>query len=201
MRINRYQLHDGKLPLLSIYMAGVLVGILIMNLGKSILLTDTGLLDEYTLYHMKYMTVDSSALFYYVLRLRIKTFVMLVILATTYLGMVICVGTAFGYGLSTGAFVSALLVRYGLKGIVFAVLSVFPQYLLYIPSMTALLLWCERLNRNIYFKSGLILESNGPMPTPKRIVQLLVILGGILLGCVAESFMNPKVMEWLLNFF
>ena len=201
MRINRYQLHDGKLPLLSIYMAGVLVGILIMNLGKSILLTDTGLLDEYTLYHMKYMTVDSSALFYYVLRLRIKTFVMLVILATTYLGMVICVGTAFGYGLSTGAFVSALLVRYGLKGIVFAVLSVFPQYLLYIPSMTTLLLWCERLNRNIYFKSGLILESNGPMPTPKRIVQLLVILGGILLGCVAESFMNPKVMEWLLNFF
>ena len=201
MRINRYQLHDGKLPLLSIYMAGVLVGILIMNLGKSILLTDTGLLDEYTLYHMKYMTVDSSALFYYVLRLRIKTFVMLVILATTYLGMVICVGTAFGYGLSTGAFVSALLVRYGLKGIVFAVLSVFPQYLLYIPSMTALLLWCERLNRNIYFKSGLILENNGPMPTPKRIVQLLVILGGILLGCVAESFMNPKVMEWLLNFF
>ena len=201
MRINRYQLHDGKLPLLSIYMAGVLVGILIMNLGKSILLTDTGLLDEYTLYHMKYMTMDSSALFYYVLRLRIETFVMLVILATTYLGMVICVGTAFGYGLSTGAFVSALLVRYGLKGIVFAVLSVFPQYLLYIPSMTALLLWCERLNRNIYFKSGLILENNGPMPTPKRIVQLLVILGGILLGCVAESFMNPKVMEWLLNFF
>ena len=201
MRIKRYQLHNGKLPLLPIYMAGVLAGILIMNFGKSILLKNTGLLDEYTLYHMKYMTVDSSALFYYVLRLRMKTFFMLVILATTYLGLVICAGTAFGYGLSTGAFVSALLVRYGLKGIVFAVLSVFPQYLLYIPAMAALLLWCERLNRNIYFKSGLLLEGEGITTTPKKIIQLVVILGGILLGCIAESFMNPKVMKWLLTFF
>lgn len=187
--------------MLPIYMAGLLAGILIMNFGKSILLESTGLLDEYTLYHMKYMTVDSSALFYYVLRLRMKTFILLVILATTYLGLVICAGTAFVYGLSTGAFLSALLVRYGLKGIVFAVLSVFPQYLLYIPAMAALLLWCERLNRSIYFKSGFLLEADAAMTTPKRIVQLIVILGGILLGCIAESFMNPKVMDWLLNSF
>ena len=41
-----------------------------MNMGKSILLEKTGPLDEYTLYHMKYMTINSNALFYYVLRQR-----------------------------------------------------------------------------------------------------------------------------------
>lgn len=201
MRINRYHLHNGQLPLLPIFMAGLLAGIIIINFGKSMLLESTGLLDEYTLYHMKYMTVDSSALFYYVLRLRMKTFVTLVIFATTYLGMVVCVGAAFCYGLSVGTFLAALLVRYGLKGFVFAVLSMFPQFFLYIPAMAALLLWCERLNRSIYFKSGLAIEGDGGITTTKRVLQLLAILGMILLGCIAESFMNPKVMKWLLGFF
>lgn len=201
MRINRYRLHSGQLPLLPIFLAGVLTGILTINFGKSILLESTGLLDEYTLYHMKYMTVDSSALFYYILGLRIKSFLMLVVFATTYLGLVICIGTAFGYGFSTGAFLAVLLIRYGLKGIVFAVLSIFPQWLLYVPAIAALLLWCERLNRNIYFKSGLAIEAEGYATMPKRLLQLGGIFLLFLLGCIAESFMNPNIMKWLLGFF
>ena len=48
---------SGRLKLLPVFCAGLLAGIVIMNLGKSILLENTGLFDEDTLYHIKYMTV------------------------------------------------------------------------------------------------------------------------------------------------
>ncbi|MBQ2804133.1 MAG: stage II sporulation protein M [Lachnospiraceae bacterium] len=201
MRLNRYYMHNGKLPLGSIFLFGVIGGILVMNFGKSILLENTGLLDEYTLYHMKYMTVDSSALFYYVLGKRMKTFVLLVVLATTYLGLLVCAGTTFWYGFSTGAFLAALMIRYGVKGILFAFFAVFPQYILYIPAMLFLLIWCDILNRGIYFKTNLSNEAETGLLAPKRILKLIGILVLALLGCLLESFVNPDIMGWLLTFF
>ena len=184
-----------------IFLVAFVAGIFVMNLGKSILLDDTGLLDEYTLYHMKYMTVDSGALFYYVLWLRMKAALLLIVFATTYLGMVVCAGATAWYGFSFGAFVSALMMQYGLKGIVFGVLSVFPQMLLYVPAAVALLRWCVRLNRSIYFQRDLTADVEKNVPLSRRIVRLLGILGLILLGCLAEGFINPEIMEWLLSIF
>lgn len=201
MRIGRYRMQNGRIALLPIFLAGVLTGILIVNLGKSILLDSTGVLDEYTLYHMKYMTVDSSALFYYILGLRFKSFFMLILFATTYLGVLICAGASFWYGLSAGAFLSVLLIRYGLKGIVFAALSVFPQAFFYVPAIAALLWWCIKLNRSIYLKRGLGSEEEHSFPLPGKLLQLAGICGILLLGCLAESFINPKIMGWLLDVF
>lgn len=194
-------MHKGRLPLGPIFLAGVLAGMLMMNLGKSILLENTGLLDEYTLYHMKYMTVDSSALFYYVLCLRMKTAITLAILATTYLGLVVCAGATFWYGLSAGAFLSAAVIRYGLKGILFACVGILPQYIVYVPAFVILLMWCETLNRSIYFRNSSVTEGNGTVPWFKRVAQLLLILGVLLLGCLLESFANPGLLEKFLKIF
>lgn len=199
--MNRYNTHKGRLPLGAIFLAGVLAGIMMINLGKSILLEKTGLLDEYTLYHMKYMTADSSALFYYVLCLRMKTAITLAILATTYLGLVVCAGTAFWYGLSAGAFLAAAVIRYGLKGILFACVGILPQYIVYVPVFIILLMWCETLNRSIYFRSSLSTGENAEIPWLKRVVQLALILSALLLGCLLESFANPGLLAKFLNIF
>ena len=147
------------------------------------------------------MTVDSGALFYYVLWLRMKTVLILIVFATTYLGMAVCAGATVWYGFSVGAFTSALMMQYGLKGIVFGVLSVFPQMLLYVPAAAALLRWCVQLNRFIYFQREQTSEVEKKAPLSRRIVRLLGILGLVVLGCLAESFINPEIMEWLLNIF
>ena len=201
MRIRRKINFGNKLPLGLLFWTGVLAGIIVMNLGKSILLDSAGLLDEYTLYHMKYMTVDSGALFYYVLWLRMKAALILIVCATTYLGMAVCAGATVWYGFSFGAFSSALMMQYGLKGIVFGVLSVFPQMFLYMPAAVALLRWCVRLNRAIYFQRETIAAVEKKVPLSHRIVRLLGIVGLILVGCLAESFVNPEIMEWLLSIF
>nr|WP_318683615.1 stage II sporulation protein M [uncultured Acetatifactor sp.] len=197
--ISGKYLQRGKLPLLPIFLAGFLAGILIMNMGKSILLENTGLLDEYALYHMKYMTVNSNALFYYVLKQRLGTLIMLAVFATTYLGLAVCVGAVLWYGAAAGAFLSALVIRYGLKGILFALTGVLPQYLLYVPAMLAMLLWCESLCRSIYFRNTAFQEGNHSLP--KRLIHLAVITAIVIIGCFLESFVNPHLMSALLKIF
>lgn len=199
--MNRYRMHKGRLPLGPLFLSGALAGILMMNFGKSIMLENTGLLDEYTLYHMKYMTVDSSALFYYVMRLRAESAITLVVLSTTYLGLAVCAGTVFWYGLSTGSFLATVMIRYGLRGILFAMAGILPQYLFYVPAFVALIVWCESLNRSIYFRSSMPAEGDKGILWPKRITQLIVIFCVLFIGCLLEGFVNPKVLTKILKIF
>jgi len=190
----RYCLRDGKLPFVTIFAVGILLGMVIMNLGKSILLENTGLLDEYTLYHMKYMTVDNNALFCYILGERVKQVLILAVLSTTYLGLVVCGGITFWYGVCGGAFLAVSVLRYGVKGILLVIVGLFPHYLIYVPVMIVLLLWCQKINRKIYFDKTEI-------SIPRSSIQLLGILLVFLVGCILESFLSPYILRGFLQIF
>lgn len=189
-----YHVKSGKLPLLTIFTVGVFAGMVIMNLGKSILLENTGLLDEYTLYQMKYMTVDNSALFCYIIGARVKPLLILAVLSTTYLGIAVCGGVTFWYGICGGAFLAVSVLRYGVKGILLVIVGLFPHYLIYVPAMIVLLLWCQRLNRKIYFEKT-------ELSVLHSLIQLLGILLVFLVGCVLESFLNPYFLRGFLQIF
>ena len=180
--------------------AGLFLGFLIMSLGKSILLTNTGLFDEDTLYHMKYMTVDSSALFCYVLRKRLCLLLILSVAVTTYLGLVVCAATLFWYGFSAGVFLSALMLRYGLKGAVLAVVGILPQYLLYVPAFLLFLKWAEHLYRSIYSR-GMGADAGEKGFAWRKAGQLAVILGLVIIGCLLEGYVNPKLLLGYLKIF
>ena len=195
-----------------VFLTGFFLGTVIMNMGKSILLEKTGLLDEYTLYHMKYMTINSNALFYYVLRQRLGTLLVMAVFATTYLGLAVEIGVVLWYGLAGGSFLSALIIRYGLKGVLFAVTGMIPQYLLYVPAMVLLLFWCENVCRSIYFRHTVYAENDGhgirrniPLLQKKTPIIRLLLLGGIavlvIMGCMLESYVNPFLLSGLLKVF
>ncbi len=201
MQIKRYRLREGKIPYLTIFTIGVFAGMLFMNFGKSILLEDTGLLDEYTLYHMKYMTVDSSALFYYVLRKRLGSVLLLAVLSTTYLGLAVCCGMTLWYGICAGAFLATAVIRYGIRGILLVVAGIFPQYVIYIPAMIILFLWCQSIYRTIYLEGTGGWSGANSFFLPKRILQLSGILLVFIIGCVMEGFVNPAVLKGILKIF
>ena len=77
MKWNRSMLPAGKLPLHFLFLTGFVVGLFAVYFGRGILLNRAGMLDEDTLYRMKYMTVDSSILFWYVLCKRCRNFLVL----------------------------------------------------------------------------------------------------------------------------
>lgn len=200
-----------KLPILPVFLIGLLLGILMMNLCKSTLLNDTGLLNEYTLYCMKNTDVNNSALFYFVLKERLGMVVVLVIMATTYLGIWVCGGLTLFVGVATGMLFTAAVLRYGMKGILLVFACSFPHDLLYIPGFIGLILWCNRLWELIYYGKSLTLGKNR---TEKDVGRILSILGGMgsllqigliiaifIMGSLVESYVTPYIFLSFLKKF
>lgn len=199
MKFSRKKIFRGNLPLPYFFLAGMLLGTMIMMIGKENLLDKTGLLGEEVLYHMKYMTIDTKALFWYVLGSRLKDVAVLAILATTYLGLVVICARVLLYGAATGIFFTVSVMRYGIKGILLILTGIFPQYLLYVPAILWLLLWCEQVCRDIYFEKSALIAAKSEIV--KKILQLLAIVIVVIIGCFLESYVNPVLLEKLLKIF
>lgn len=192
-------LPSGKLPLRFLFLIGLAMGVFAVYFGKGTWFKTVGMLDEDTLYRMKYMTVDSSGLFVYVLCKRCRDFLVLIIMATTYLGLIFCGGITVKYGFSVGFFLSTAIFRYGIKGILLGIVSIFPHYLCYLPAMVLLIRWCEDLHRSIYFYHNI--TGQGKKSLPGRLGRLALILLALLFGCVLECFVNPVLLKGFLQFF
>ncbi len=198
MRIMGRSFGAGRVPVLQLFIAGFLAGILIVKVGEGILLTKTGLFDEEVLYHMKYMTVDCNELFYYVLRKRLMAILILAVLSTTYLGLAVCVGAALWYGAAAGGLLAVMVIRYGLKGILLAAASLFPHYLIYFPVIFMLLAWGEDVYGCIYHRYGTETEKNILL---KKAGRLAAVVGMTVAGCALEGYVNPAVFLSLLKIF
>lgn len=189
----------GRLSFSYLFLAGIILGMLLIGLGKKVLLTDTGILNEEALYHMKYMTVDGNALFWYVMGVRLKSSLGLVVFATTYLGLVVVGCAVVGYGASAGMFLAAAVMRYGLKGFLLVITAILPQYILYAPAYFFLLLWCRQICRLIYFEKGARLGNKQWILI--KMLQLLGIIAVIIAGCSLESYVNPMILKKILKNF
>lgn len=189
----------GKLPLRFLFLIGLGIGLSAAYFGRGIWFQTTGILDEDTLYRMKYMTVDSGVLFAYVLCKRCRNFFVLIIMATTYLGLVFCGGITVKYGFSIGFFISTAIYRYGIKGLLLGIVGAFPQYLCYVPAILLLIRWCEELHRSIYFYHNI--TGQGKKSLPGRLGKLALILMVLVLGCILECFVNPVLLKGFLQFF
>ena len=200
MKWDRSILQTGKLPLRFLFLTGFVTGLCAVYFARGILLEDAGMLDEDMLYRMKYMTVDSNALFCYVFRKRMEVLILLAVLSTTYLGYVACMGAAVWCGMSSGIFLATLTVRYGIKGIVLAIISMFPQYLFYIPAIIMMLGWGEDLYRAIYSR-GLNIHVADKTFVVKKLGWLGVIAFLTFLGCVMEGYVNPGILIGYLKVF
>lgn len=182
-----------------VFLIGLTAGILTMNFGKSILLENTGLLDENMLSQMSSAFPDSNALFAFVLRKRLVFMAVMVIVATTYLGMVACVAVDLWYGFSAGAFLAAAVIRYGFRGIFLVAAGVLPQYLLYGPVLYLLLKWCDKTCRMIYCKGYRYSEDAKTPVLLGRVLPLGFILAGLIMGCFLESYVNPGILNGFLK--
>lgn len=189
----------GKLPLRFLFLIGFGIGLFAAYFGRRIWFQTTGILDEDTLYRMKYMTVDSGVLFAYVLCKRCRNFFVLIIMATTYLGLVFCGGITVKYGFSIGFFISSAVYRYGIKGLLLGIVGAFPQYLCYVPAILLLIRWCEDLHRSIYFYHNI--TGQGKKSLPGRLGKLALILMVLIFGCILECFVNPVLLKGFLQFF
>lgn len=187
---------------------GFLLGLFLMNIGKKALLENTDLLSEYTLYEMKYTVIDGNAFFWYVLQKRVGMVLILALLSTTWLGMAATWACAAWLGACGGMLVMAALIRYGIKGILLILVGLFPQGIIYFPVIILLLHWSYEFCITLYFPYRLSTnsisigeDSAKGVLIRKKVLQLLILLGVVIIGCFLESYVNPKLVISLLKIF
>lgn len=202
------QSEEKKSRMLMVLMAaGFVLGLFLMNIGRKALLENTGLLSEYTLYEMKYSEVDGSAFFWYVLQKRLGAALALAVLSTTWLGLAATWTCAAWLGVSFGMLVMASLLRYGVKGVLLILVGIFPQALVYLPAALLLLSWSSEFCTVMYFPSRAGRNIPGGAAPEKSVlvrkksVQFLCLLGVVIIGCILESYVNPKLVLNLLKIF
>lgn len=187
--------------LLYLFMAGFLLGIILVNLGRSVWIREDGLLNVQMLHRMKDSLPDAAGLFAYIVKSRISVLGILLILSTTMLGLAAVCGYILYCGISAGCILTVAAIRYGLWGIAFAAAGVFPQGLLLVPAYLMLLCCALDCNRTLYARGETYGRIAGTTPAfwIRKLCQVLVILLFVLLGCAAESYINPGMLRFVLE--
>lgn len=197
------QVNRGGYYLLYLFMTGLFLGILFVNIRHDVWMQEDGLLNAAMLKQMKSSELDCNYLFGYIVKHRVYTTLIVSMIASTIIGLPIVCGYVCYLGVSAGCILSIAVIRYGIRGLFFIAASIFPQGILLIPGYFLLLLWCLDCNRSLYGKiDGM--EGRyfiGKQFVLRKVVRLLGILTVILSGCAIESYVNPKIMSFVLKIF
>ena len=146
------KMRGRSISFLPLFVVGLFVGIVIVYFGKSTIVNNGGLLDEETYVWIRDCRIDKGAFFAYLLFRRFRLVFILILLSTTYLGMIVCVIFPFVFGVSYGLLLGTAVFRYGFQGVLLCLTGCFPQLLLYLPALAFLLRHCGNLCRKIYYQ-------------------------------------------------
>lgn len=186
-----------------LFMIGLFLGILIVNAGYDAWIRNGSLLGTEMILRLKNSVPDGGELFGYIMKHRLFTVFMIGILGTTMIGIpAVCVYVCYA-GLSAGCLLSVAVIRYGIRGLLLMAAGVFPQGLLVIPAYIALFVWAVSVNRLLYAKSsyGELYLMAGRQRYLKKGVEMIGIIIVVIIGCLLESYVNPKMLHFILKIF
>lgn len=186
-----------------LFTIGLFLGILIVNVGYDSWIKDGSLLGTEMIARLKNSIPDGSGLFAYIIKRRLFTVCMLGLLATTIIGLpAVCVYVCY-MGLAAGCLLSVAVIRYGIRGLLLMAAGILPQGILLIPAYIALFLWVVSVNRMLYsknpYKEYYIKYSR--QVYLKKGLQIAGIIAVVIIGCLLESYVNPKMLHLILKIF
>ena len=175
----------GESGLAPVFFISLAATMLFMVMNQRELLLQTQVLSESSLSLVRPGESTGNSLFLCVLKERIWVIPMLFLMSTTYLAKSYVHGMLVWYGLSFGALMAMAMLRYKVLGILFLVMCGLPQYLFYIPA----------------FSVALRLSVVQRTPDKRFFLQLGVLEGVVLVGCLAESYVNSLLIEKIIQLF
>lgn len=186
-----------------LFTIGLFLGILVVNLGYDTWIKDGSLLGTDMIVRLKNSVPDSNGLFGYIMKHRLFTVCMLGLLATTIIGLPAIYGYICYVGLAAGCLLSVAVIRYGVRGMLLMTAGILPQGVLLIPAYMALFAWAVGVNRMLYSKNPYkeyYLKFSRQIYVKKGL-QIVGIVAVVIIGCLLESYVNPKLLHLILKFF
>lgn len=193
------RLNDVKRGLV-ILAIGVILGILFSKIFKSLYWNQMDLIDSTYLNKIKSTKLDYGLLFNYVLWKNFRTFVIFWIVCITPLGIPYISLSLLYCGFQSSFFVSVILMKYEIKGILLIFGYTFPHYLIYILVVFLSLRSGYWLSNSLY--SGMKLNKRSKAEQIMKHLVFIIILSGILfLGSLLETYVGSYVLKKILVLF
>ena len=186
-----------------LFMIGLFLGVLLVNLGYDAWVENGSLLDAGMVLRLKNSAPDGGRLFPYIVRHRLGGVCMLGLLSTTVIGLPAVCGYICYCGLAAGCLLSVAVIRYGIRGLFLMTAVVFPQGFLLIPAYMALFVWTVGFNRMLYSRS----PYREPYMRYSRQfyirygLQMAGVVAVVIMGALLESYVNPKMLHFVLKIF
>ena len=189
--------------LMYLFMTGLFLGILFVNIRHDVWIKDDGLLNAVMIKQLQNSELDGNYLFGYIVKHRVFTILTVGLIASTIIGLPVICGYVCYLGVSAGCILSIAVVRYGIRGLLFMAASIFPQGFLLIPGYIFLFIWSMDCNRRLYGKYNIPEERYfvGKQFVLQKGIKLLGILILIIIGCVIESYVNPQIIHFVIKIF
>lgn len=201
--MRQFFLRDYVKNAIRVFFLGIIVGIIFIFLCRNRLQTDIYLLNEEWILQMQSGQVESKSLFVYILLKRLKEMGLMVLLATTFVGIVCMYGYIGVLGAGTGVLLAISCLRYGVKGLMLVLAASFPQALLYLPVFLYIFHLCYLLCVKLYFPHKDYWKSNNSMKVFlfKNFIYICIAVAVVIIGILIESYVNPKIFfSFIKNF-
>lgn len=175
-------------------------GIFFANLMGRDAVSNAGVLNDYFVEKFQYTEINGQNLFFYIIGERVPMLLLLLILAVTSLGIAGGILMLDWQGFSVGFMLSTAIAKYGVKGILLVLGSLFPQYVFYFP---VYILYChlaiylrQRLHKDRMGNGSDRRYTYGAWLVAAIGIQLIFITGIFL-----ESYLNPIILKKILKIF
>lgn len=188
---------------LFIFGIGFFLGILIMNFGSNRFLQEGDLLDVTTLGRIRYIEIDGGNYLRYELPQRFKLFLLLLFFSTTCFGIALVYLCIAWQGILTGMMMTAVIMKYGMKGILVIFAGIFPQHFLFVPAAVMMLCWCCQTCTALYFPGKNIWDPYADKRKQyfHQAGMLLWIFCIVVIGCIMECYVNPILVSDIIKLF
>lgn len=125
--------------LLLLFAAGLAMGAVAVDVLADFSSQRAGILSDYFLRQYKYLKVNVSELFFFILGKRMKWIILLWLTGFTPAGIPCVVVYALWCGFSLGTLLGISILKFGGRGMLFCAAAFFPQAMVYIPVWTVFL--------------------------------------------------------------
>lgn len=141
-------------------------------------------------YFEKYSSVviNGKGLWIYIIKNRVQDIVLLGLLCMTPISIPAIMGYVGYMGASMGLVISVCSMQYGFFGLIIYLVSVFPQYIFY---GLALFVIIKAISSNSNYK-----RYNDRI---KKLGIAAIVMLLMVLGSVGEAFVNPGLMQGIIN--
>lgn len=201
--MRQFFLRDYIKNAVRVFFLGIIIGIILIFFSRNRLQTDIYLLNEEWIVSIQNQKMETKLLFLYILMKRLKEMGLMILLATTFMGVVCLYGYIGVIGAGVGVLLAIACLRYGIKGLMLVLAASFPQVILYLPVFLYIFHLCYLLCIKLYFPHKDFWKSNSSMKVFlfKNIFYICIALAVVIIGIVLESYVNPKIfLSFIKNF-